>query len=217
MSFGYKTAWFAVRTEDGEAVARALGLGALAPATAADAIHAGYHAAGKVFITPAIDGWTLAMSSSFFDLGDDRPPQFLDTLRRVSSELGTEAQFFLTYRVVEAHAWARASGGQIERAYGLMQGDDFTNLGAMTTDETALGHRFFDSACAEAQHDAYWQRDDLRFPDERDVMKVAARWSIAPSVREDMPDGWLADRPTAPAAAPASPPPPPGKPWWKLW
>ncbi|MFG6455632.1 hypothetical protein [Roseateles sp. BYS96W] len=217
MSFGYKTAWFAVRTEDGEAVASALGLVALAPATAVDAIHAGYHTAGKVFITSAIDGWTLAMSRSFFDLVDDRPPQFLDMLRRVSSELGAEAQFFLTYRVVDAHAWARACRGKIERAYGHLQGDDILNLGAMTAEETVLGHRFFDPACAEAQHDAYWQRDDLRFPDEGDVMEVAARWSIDPSVREDMSNGWLADRSKAPAAAPASPPPPHGKPWWKLW
>lgn len=218
MSFGYKTAWFAARTDDATALAHVLGLHNPTPMPAQAATAAAYESQrGKAFITPALNGWTLAMSSDFLDLADGSPPRFLELLRQASARLGTEVQFFASYRVVETHAWARAANGEVHRAYLYdgCSGETTLDLGPPTPQEIALDHRFFDPSSPAAQHDAYWQRTDLRFPDEKDVVQVAGRWSIDPSVEKPMADGFLANL-DAPRAAP-SPPPVADKPWWRFW
>ncbi|MEO6277524.1 hypothetical protein [Roseateles sp.] len=219
MTFGYKTAWFAIRATDREAVARALGLKHLTPAPADAAITAAYREPGKVFVTPALDGWTLAMSSGFLTLAEGTPPPFLDRLRRVSAELGTEAQFFASHRVVELHAWGRAALGQLDRAYCYCghSGETSVDAGNQTTQEVQLGHSFYDSSSPEARTDAYWERDDLRFANEEDVMEVAGLWSVNPQSLEDLREGFLADGelPAVPAA-PAVPAPA-KKPLWRFW
>jgi hypothetical protein len=220
MSFGYKTAWFAIRTADTEGVARALGLRNLRPAPAEAGIAAGYREPGQVFITPTVDGWTLAMSSGFLDLADGTPPAFADRLPQLSAELGTEVQFFASHRVVEAHAWARAARGELSRAYTYngCNGEVQIDHGAQTPDEIAFGHRFFNPAAPEAGDDAYWAREDLRYANEEDVMAVAGAWSVNPQSLEALREGFLADGDAPTAAAPAVPPPAPAqKPWWRLW
>ena len=220
MSFGYKTAWFAIRTSDTEAVARALGLRHLAPASAEAAIAAGYREPGKVFVTPAIDGWTLAMSSDFLDLADGTPPVFAGMLPKLSAELGTEVQFFASHRVAEAHAWGRAAQGDLSRAYTYngCNGEVQIDLGGRTPEENALGHRFFHPSSPEANDDAYWERDDLRHANEEDVMAVAGAWSINPQSLEALREGFLADGDAPAAATPAAQVPAPAhKPWWRLW
>lgn len=216
MSFGYKTAWFAIRATDSDAVARALKLGRLTPTPADSAIPAAYREPGKVFITPAIDGWTLAMCSGFLDLTDGTLPTFVDKLRTVSAELDTEAQFFASHRVVETHAWARAARGQLQRAYCYSghAGETSIDLGEPTAEEIRLGHCFYNPSSPDARDDTYWERDDLRFANEEDVMQVAGLWSVNPSSHDPMPDGLLADL-DMPAALPQ--PTPLRKPWWRLW
>ena len=221
MSFGYKTAWFAIHTSDTEAVTRALRLKNLRPTRAETGIAAGYREPGKVFITPAVDGWTLAMSSGFLDLADGTPPAFADRLPKLAAELGTEVQFFASHRVVEAHAWARTAQGELGRAlaYNGCNGEVQIDLGAQTPEEIALGHRFFNPSAPEAGDNAYWDRDDLRYIDEDDVMQVAGAWSVNPQSLETLCEGFLADCDTpASAAAAASPGPTTArKPWRQIW
>jgi hypothetical protein len=170
-----------------------------------------------VFITPALDGWTLAMSSDFLTLAEGAPPPFVDMLQRVSAELDTEAQFFASHRVVEAHAWARASLGQLHRAYCYCghSGETSLDVGDQTPQEVQLGHSFYDSSSPEAGTDAYWERDDLRFANEADVMLVAGLWSIDPQSLEDMHEGFIGEC-VVPPAAPAVPASV-KKPWWRFW
>jgi hypothetical protein len=59
---------------------------------------------GKAFVTPPLSGWTLAMSTGFFDIADAEPAQFPELLVKLSAELGTEVQFFATHRVVRTTA-----------------------------------------------------------------------------------------------------------------
>jgi len=220
VSFGYKTAWFAARSTDATALAQALGLVNLRPATADVATAAAYESnRGHAFITPVLEGWTLVMSQDFLDLAGGSPPSFVDLLCKASAELGAEVQFFASYRVCEVHGWARATQGQLGRAYVYdgSSGDIGIDHGEPTADEVALGHRFFDPACAEARDDTYWERTDLRHVSETDVMQLADLWSVDPSTRDDMPDGLLADVEWFQAVPPAPPPPVDRKPWWRLW
>ena len=39
---------------------------------------------------------------------------------------------------------------------------------------------FFDPSSPDAESDDYWDREDLRYPEEDDVMTLAARWSVSP-------------------------------------
>lgn len=226
MSFGYKTAWFAIHGTDIPATARALGLTPPAPSTAEPAIAAASDGNGKVFISPAIRGWTLIMSSDFLDLAGESSAPFLDVLRRVSAELDTEAQFFATYRVSDAYLWARARRGDIVRAFFNYQGEQMTDIGAPTTEEIRLGYRFFDGNSADASMARYWERKDLTFVDEDHVLQIAGLWSIDPRDLdlEAMPNGFIADRVLPPANRPAPPAAvnsaaltPAAKPWWRRW
>ncbi|MGM9484451.1 hypothetical protein ACS5PN_24865 [Roseateles sp. NT4] len=221
MSFGYKTAWFAARTTDATALAHALGLANLRPAPADVATAAAYeHDTGNAFITPVLEGWTLVMSKDFLDLAGGSPPSFVDLLCKASAELRTEVQFFASYRVCEVHGWARATQGELSRAYCYdgSSGDIVIDHGEPTAQEVALGHRFFNPAGAEAEGDTYWERTDLRHVSETDVMQLAGLWSIDPSERDDMPDGLLATIEWFQAAPPVPPRPSVDrKPWWQFW
>jgi hypothetical protein len=226
MSFGYKTAWFAFRTPETEVVLRALRLSSPVPAKAQAAIDAAYahgspELSGKAFVTPPLSGWTLVMSTGFFDVADAEPAHFLAKVAKLSAEAGAEVQFFATHRVVEAHTWARAVDGQLVRAYSYVgeSGEKKVEIGDPTPEEVALNLMFFDPASPDAGAEGYWLREDLRYPDEEDVMRVAGRWSVNPSALTDIPDGFLADMPSrsVPTTTPPATPPVQKKSWWRFW
>jgi hypothetical protein len=54
-------------------------------------------------------------------------------------------------------------------------------FGEETDAEKELGFNFFDGSSPESTQPGYWQRKDLRFPDEDCVLKIAAKWSVDPS------------------------------------
>jgi hypothetical protein len=131
-------------------------------------------------------------------------------------------QFFATHRVVEAHLWARAIGGSLVRAYSYVgeSGEKRVEIGEPTPEEIALDLRFFDPNGPDAEEDGYWEREDLRYPDEEDVMRVAERWSVNPAALTDVPDGFLADRlPRGGSSAlrTGGSLPAPKNPWWRFW
>ena len=140
-------------------------------------------------------------------------------LRQLGRGVGVEERL----RVVEAHAWARATPEGLERAY-LYVGESaetVVNHGRPTAHETSLQFSFFDETRHEAQHDDYWERDDLTYPHEDDVMRLASRWSIDPSTRADrnieVPDGLVGHLGEPKPIATAPVPPKPAKAWWQLW
>jgi hypothetical protein len=120
-----------------------------------DGIDAAYN--DKVFVSPPVHGWVLVVSTSFFEPTEAT----LDRLRSLSTRF-SEAQFFCTQRVPEAHAWALAKTGEIVRAFYHIgeAGEAIWDSGSPTDPESGI---------------------DLSFPTEEDVMGVAGSWSVDPT------------------------------------
>lgn len=220
--FGYKNAWFAVKGGEAGKMVRALAFEPGGLCEWSRGIDAAYESGSRqVFITPEIDGWTICVGTDLLDLADDN--RFAELTGALAVTLQTEVHFFATHRVVEAHAWARATPEGLVRAYRFIgeRGETATDVGAPTQEEQELGFRFFDERSAEAEDDEYWDREDRSFPTEENVMLLAGRWSLDPTLLEgrDIENsvGLLAKVPGS--SEPASPVKPvtTKKPWWRFW
>ena len=225
VGFGHKLAWLAFRDADPRAVMQALTLEDVRESDWKAGVEAAYAGTGTgagatVFVTPPVDGWVLCAGIPFFRHIGFRlksPPAFSDVIRRLSGELGTEVQFFATHRVSEAHAWGRASRGQIQRAYFYLgeRGEVPLNVGEISTEERELGAVFSDPERSADDENA-------RFPHEENVMKLAARWSVNPSALDDrdidVGPGWVGVywriAPRSKSQPPAQVAP---RPWYKFW
>jgi hypothetical protein len=88
--------------------------------------------------------------------------------------------YFGTHRVVEFQGWVKVAGGKVERAYAYLgeRGETLYESGKKTPEELALGFAFFDERSPEAKSAGYYERSDLRFPGEEDVIKISATWTI---------------------------------------
>lgn len=234
--FGYKTAWLAIRTEDTEAVAGALGVtGARAASWAAgidatcteaiagvrrvyavmrakdiDAANAAYRAErgrGLVFLTPVVDGWTLAVLGGTELFEDDGLAGGALDLPSLSRRFG-EVQKFATHRVVEYQEWQRWVNGSPVRRYcwigesGRIRFDEGEPARA---EGNLLRAADLDQLLAAGGGD--WDAFDLA--GEETVMAVAAEWSVDPTTlddRDDLPPrGLLGFAPTGtPITVPAT-------------
>jgi hypothetical protein len=202
-SFGYKNAWVAVKDRRPEAVAEALSLRNVRRCDWDAGIRAAYQypSTGSVFVTPQIDGWVLCVGFPLFGPAEGRPPAFGRLAAELADKLQSEVQYFATHRIVEAHAWARARPGGLERAYLYVgeSGETLLDDGSPTADEQAT-------------------LKDLTEVREQHVMALAARWSVDPSSlgerNLEVGDGLLGNFGEPP------PPSPPARPhrkrWWKL-
>ena len=179
VGFGYKCLWLAVHTDDNHKLARSLRLANISDCNWQVGIDKAYN--GAVFVTPTIDGWTLACG---FGLphGDTKESieELKNILQSLSKEFG-EAQFFCSHRVTEYHCWIKASDGQIERVYSYLgeSGENILIEGKPTEFELTL--KLANTFSEEAQKDDYFDREDIVWADEELVMKVAEHWSIDPS------------------------------------
>ena len=222
VSFGYRTAWLALRTEGRDAVVRALGLRNVVPATPTVGIQRSNEwdpaaVAGPVFVSPPVHGWMLCVGQAWLTIADARPPAFGDLVARLSGELRCDAQFFCTHRVVESHGWARAVNGKLLRAYLYVgeSGETPLNYGEPTPDELHLGFALFAPSADGGSRAA-------ASPAEEDVIRLAARWSVNPTSLPAMADGVLGELPgrTAESATRSRTSGASGtgsKPWWKVW
>jgi hypothetical protein len=129
----------------------------------------------KLFITPPINGWILAVGASLPDPHEDVDESF-HLIVDLSRKLG-EVQFFSTNRILHHHAWVKADQGRIRRAY-AWAGTTLWNEGPKTHAEIALGLKCFDY-CQE-QPRMFAAHELLRANTEK-VPLLAARWSIDPT------------------------------------
>lgn len=159
VSWGYKTAWLAVRTEQSEDVVEALGLTGRRELTWKTGVGKSYD--DGIFVTPATSGWTFAVGVGWFGREPD--------VAALSARLDAETQFFATHRVVDAHTWALARDGTVVRRVEYV-GEQGTleEAGTATDGERALslGDLDVDSA--------------IELVSEETVMNVAGAWSIDP-------------------------------------
>lgn len=194
VAFGYQCGWLAIRGASPDRVIAALALDEVRPSGWPDGIAAAYE--GGVFVSPPADGWVLVVSTALPDAGDDEHADEITPLvTALSRDLDATVQYFGTHRVVEYHAWAWAERGALVRAYAYAgeQGVTALDVGPPTPAEQALELRLFDERSPEAADDAYWERDDLRYPDEDLVLAIAAAWSLDPKILDGraVADGWL--------------------------
>ena len=171
--------WFAVKTDDNHKLVRSLRLTNISDCNWQVGIDKAYN--GSVFVTPTIDGWTLACGFGLPN-GDTKESieEVKNILQSLSKEFG-EAQFFCTHRVTEYHCWIKASNGQVERVYSYLgeSGENILIEGKPTEFELTL--KLANTFSEEAQDDNYFEREDIVWADEELVMKVAEHWSIDPS------------------------------------
>ena len=185
VGFGYKIAWLAIRTGATESAADALGLVDTRTASWAEGIGAAYAAceAGRgrspVFLTPVVDGWTLAVLGSGELLEDKGAGAGALDLRSLSRRFG-EAQKFATHRVVEYQEWQRWVDGSPVRRYcwigeaGEIRFDEGEPIGAEG------------NLLRAADLTGDWGAFEVA--DEETVMAVAADWSINPTTLDQRDD-----------------------------
>jgi hypothetical protein len=175
--FGYKTAWFAIRSTDTAAVARDLEMQDIEPANWDTGVRQAHeYDTYAMFVCPPVQGWTLAVGMPFLWEADDHA---IDRMVELSRNFA-EVQFFSSMRVSSAYVWARAKDGRIIRHFYDADGTH-REVGVATDEEVALDFKFFDASSPDANAPGYWERKDLHFVDESHVLQVAGRWSVDPS------------------------------------
>lgn len=177
LAFGYKTIWFAVKSNDAAAVAAVFGDPNPQPCNWKTGIDRAYTLTLKQFgfVTPPIDGWTLVVGwklPSADAKGSEEA--VLRLIDRLSKQFG-EAQWFASQRVVEYHGWARSTHGRTTRHYSYVgdKGETLYSEGEPTAAEPA---HLVDTRGTE--------RADAVVPTEETVMQIAAAWSIDPTTLE---------------------------------
>jgi len=169
--FGYKMAWMAVRCETLDVLVSYLDLKERRQVSWDEGTKFVYDDKNKglVFLTPPVKEWIFVVGWSAAALADAEPVKsFYNTIKPMSARFG-EVQAFATHRVIEYQLWMQAANGHIVRsfAYAGEKGELLDNFGPLTAAEKSL--RFWN------EPPEHWN------PDEEDVMKVAAGWSMDPS------------------------------------
>ncbi|BFU43853.1 hypothetical protein [Krasilnikovia sp. MM14-A1004] len=170
VGFGTKQAWLAVRDAEPGRVLTALGLRDLGPVSWRDGIDLAYLTDDRVALTPPLPGaaggsWVLATGRWLL-----RPGTVVDA-PGLSARLGTEVQFFATHRVTELHRWQRAVDGQPVRAFGYVG----------QTGEVTSWFGEPDAAERSAGLPPELDEETTVLVAERDVLTVAAAWSVDPT------------------------------------
>ena len=170
--FGYKSQWLAVKTSRPEAVVELLGLRNVARADWKAGVAAAY-GQDKVFVTPVIDGWVLALDVSFVAFAGGDLVENPEILAQWSKTLGAPVQHYFCDRRSGTFGWMLAEGGRLNRAFFEVEGEVKTNLGAETADEKQV----------RADVAAHAATDGTVLSEDEDVLfRLAARWSVAPHV-----------------------------------
>jgi hypothetical protein len=212
-NMGYKSSWFAIRSESPEAVAAALELAEVQSAnwesgTAFACRHPdSFDPRIPIFVTPPLQGWVLAVGVSlpFLDALEEtseRRQAFFAMIDKAAARFA-EFQFFGTYRVCGYDCWVKARNGVVERLFSIADMQIYANIGAQTPEERTLNLMDFGERDPEAAMD-YWSEVKLPeikefvefggdgspetdlLPDEGITMALAAAWSVDPSTLQDM-------------------------------
>jgi hypothetical protein len=186
MGIGYKTSWLAFPNAAPQDAADALGLHDRRVMDWTSGTEAAYRSG--VFVARPVPGWTIAHGrihlTHEIDPADPRFPAWLESL---SAQFG-DLQFFLSDRIGEDHAWAKAEGGVLTRAYCFSgtQGDVPLHHGELTAVEKELGvgQRTVEDGW-EDWEDADREAWHAAMPGELHVMEIARRWGVCPL---DIPD-----------------------------
>lgn len=178
VSFGAKITWLAVKSDDPQAVIKALGLMKARKSNWKTGMEAAYRAVntrvenGEAFVTPPIKGWVLVIG---FGLPAIFGPPIGDEVSPLLERLGKtfpEVQWFSTHRNIDYCGWAKLKDGKIVRRYANLpgEGDVLANDGPPTEGEKKLK--------------ALFAKDGST--DQIGVNKLAGEWSVCPALLEEM-------------------------------
>ncbi len=186
VDFGYKCMWFAVKTGNRNRPAEILKLKNISDCNWQVGIGMAYN--GSVFVTPAINGWTLVCGWGL-PHGDTKESiaEVKSILQTLSDEF-EEAQFYSNHRVTGFTCWIKATNGNIDRVYSFAgeSGENIVVEGEPTAFEKTLN--LGNSFSPEAKDPEYHERMDIVWPDEEILMKVANSWSVDPTQLEKRTD-----------------------------
>jgi hypothetical protein len=176
VGFGPKQAWLAVRDGDETAVTAALGLRDLGTVSWRNGIDLAYLTDDRLVLTPPLPGaagarWLLATGRRLLHAADSV------NVAELSAALGTEVQFFATYRVSELHRWQRAVDGVLMRAFEYVgEAGEVTEWRGDPDDaEAAIGL----PTVLDDEADILVSEDD--------VMRLAGAWSVDPTALDGRP------------------------------
>ena len=164
--------WLAVKSRSLVAVQSALGLHNPKPCSWIE----GLAGDEKLFVAPPVRGWILVMGAGLPDPSEDVDACFRFVLR-LSRHLG-QVQLFCAHRVPHHHAWVRAEGGKIVRAY-AWAGKTLWQQGTRTAAEKELDLKCFDYA-EPPERVSFGQPDAIALNVDK-VPLLAARWSLDPA------------------------------------
>lgn len=182
LPFGYKTAWLAVRCGDPRQVADALHGQCWKNANWRSGLLWSVETGGYLFLSPLLDGFALMIGQDLFALAERR-----DELEELAGQF-SEVQYFASYRTASCYCWARYVDGVCVRAYRVEDSEVLWDTGPLTPEELALGFDRFPCAGREDSCEM--------FPDEEDVLDIAAAWGIDPRFeKKKYPPsvGWVCD------------------------
>lgn len=193
--FGYKISWFALKASDPASVIGALELGETTPANWASGLAAVYGTSGSddhwVFISPPVNGWTLAVSRGW-------PHPTAETHREIGAKFDVlfnrlikrfdDVQFFGSYRVSDFASWARALNGKPSRVFAYADGEVLMNFGGQTPEEAALGLvNLTGLSPAEAGEKIFGVAEEQNEEEERLVAAGLSRAEAVAKVRQNGP------------------------------
>lgn len=181
--FGYKTGWLAVRDGGLSDVLKVLGGRIVEVVAWQEGVGRAYGEADIVVATPLLTGadggaWLLVAGRWVASNRDSTD------VAALSAVLGCEVQRFVTHRVVDLHSWERAVRGTSVRSFEYVgeSGEVTRWHGDPDEVEFAVGL----PATFDIERDSGSKNPGL-VVDERDVMRVAAAWSLDPTTLEGRP------------------------------
>lgn len=197
--FGYKTNWFAVKTDDTAAVINALGFGVGEPANWESGVSAAYGYFGSpgkkayvidknrawIFVSPSVKGWVFIIGYSLpypvmhnADRFNGIGQKFDIVFSRLTSHF-SEVQFFGSDRRVGFVAWACALQGKPTRIFAFGDGDVYANVGNQTKEEKALGFLDLSGLSPRTASERLFSVEGSLFNEDA-PLKLAALWSLDP-------------------------------------
>ncbi|MBS33477.1 MAG: hypothetical protein CMO68_03625 [Verrucomicrobiales bacterium] len=185
--FSRPRTWVAVRSRNPEDVARSMGLDGLRPCAFAEA--SGDPEAGRLFVSPPVNGWVVVMGGALPDPSEDIDACY-HFLADMSGRLG-HLQFFHGNPALGHHAWAKLIERKVVRAYAWI-GETVWNQGDATRAEQKTGMRCFDYL--EDGDEGSYQRWETVGANVDRLPVLASIWSVDPVVFEDaamrLKPGW---------------------------
>jgi len=181
---GHGMSWVAVETDNPIAVAQALGLRNTSHVSWTHGVEVIYDAQNSdrlIFVTPALDGWVLVAGHALPQpLGNAFADKCTPLIVALSKKFG-EAQYFLSYPVLDFFGWAKAENGELIRAFASGDEGVVWNYGYLTASELELGLKHYEFRGLCARHgDAGGAM--ILIPTQAQVLALAARWSVHPFI-----------------------------------